>query len=670
MRMVFGQADEEEFYDAKERLVTKFAEWAEERSREVDPFVVDCALEFKWGYSDGRLGRWTTAAFRELLGEWFPRKVTLDESAWPAVVPTLHGWVDFLQHAGLRDQQGDGPSALHRELDDLAVDFTAAMADVTKYGMAKFWATTMAEHGVDVSDEEAVQRFITDLNEGRIGYEESALSAVLGNLDNLNNAAGDQVGQPEPSRMPPVRLAPETELAKGADENIAVQRLRALTQWAGDGRALTQTGRLKLADARQLVDLLGTSDVMDPVVGDRAVKTTSSAELYELDLTFQWAKAVRTVRVVKGRLVPVKKNAALLGRPLELWGRAFDEVANLGETICGRGYFQSLLTWDFELGYHAVLTALYTGGRLPRSELNDMVWELLCQAFWIDHGTQQQRWLWRKMVEADLRRLTDQLELLGAVRQVPEGEKTGLAEQSDVVADTGSAEAPPWLAGLEDDEHENDDELELTPLGVWGARRQLLGLGYAAPVIGDQAGESAEAAIAAAVEFGDVELTDEELAAWCAARGEEQAACELTALIRRTDEPRHRMLAFRALGYTGESGIAEIRTVRDDEDVGAYAGAWLVSREAADPSSLGRSEYALAMLETLAALRSLGPEAVVETFAEDATRENQLVMLDDLWRVRHPHLVPVLNAVAESHPDKTVAKAARKARFKAQSRST
>lgn len=662
MRMVFGQAEEEAFHEAKERLVTRFAEWAEEQSRDVDPFVVDCVLDFKWGYSDGRLGRWTTAAFRELLWEWFPRKVTLDESDWPAVVPALHAWVDFLQYAGLRDQRGDGPSALHRELDDLAGDFTAAMGDVTKYGMAKFWATLMAEHGVDVSDEEAVQRFITDLNEGRIGYDPSALSAVL------NNAAEDQLGQPGPSRMPPVRLAPEAELAKRADESLAVQRLRALTEWVGDGRALTQTGRLKLADARHLIELLETSDVMDPVVGDRTVKTTSSEELYELDVTFRCAKAARTVRVVKGRLVPVKKNAALLDRPLELWGRAFDEVANLGEAICGRGYIQSLLTRDFELGYHAVLMGLYTGGRLPRSVLNDMVWELLCEAFWIDHGTEQQRWLWRKMVEADLRRLTDQLELLGAVRQVPEGEKTGLAEQGDGVADTGNAEAPPWLAGLEDDEHENDDELELTPLGVWGVRRQLLGLGYDAPVIGDLAGESAEAAIAAAVEFDDIELTDEELAAWCSARGEQQAARDLAALIRRTDEPQHRMLAFRALGYTGESGIEEVRAVRDDEDVGAYAGAWLVSQGAADPGSLGRSEYALAMLETLAALRSLGAEAVVEAFAEGASRDNQLSMLDDLWRVRHSHLVPVLDAIAGKHPDKTVAKAARKARFKAQSR--
>ena len=44
-------------------------------------------------------------------------------------------------------------------------------------------------------------------------------------------------------------------------------RVVALTRWVGAGRKLTQTGRLTLAHARELVELLDTGDVIDPQTG-------------------------------------------------------------------------------------------------------------------------------------------------------------------------------------------------------------------------------------------------------------------------------------------------------------------------------------------------------------------------------------------------------------------
>ncbi len=56
-------------------------------------------------------------------------------------------------------------------------------------------------------------------------------------------------------------------------------QVRALVAWVGAGRRLTQTGKITLADARHLVELLGAGDRIDPAIGDRVFKTTSSAEL-------------------------------------------------------------------------------------------------------------------------------------------------------------------------------------------------------------------------------------------------------------------------------------------------------------------------------------------------------------------------------------------------------
>ncbi|MCX4771089.1 MULTISPECIES: hypothetical protein [unclassified Streptomyces] len=82
-----------------------------------------------------------------------------------------------------------------------------------------------------------------------------------------------------------------------------VEQVRALVGWVGAGRKLTQTGRVTLADARALVEVLDTGDRMDPVIGDRTFKAKSSEELYHLTLLVEWAKAARLLRTAGGRLL-------------------------------------------------------------------------------------------------------------------------------------------------------------------------------------------------------------------------------------------------------------------------------------------------------------------------------------------------------------------------------
>ena len=86
------------------------------------------------------------------------------------------------------------------------------------------------------------------------------------------------------------------ELTERAREAPAVRRMRALVEWVGEGRPLTQTGRLRRADALALVELLETGDVLDV-----RYPLQSSAELHWLTLWVEWAKACRLVRVVHGR---------------------------------------------------------------------------------------------------------------------------------------------------------------------------------------------------------------------------------------------------------------------------------------------------------------------------------------------------------------------------------
>ncbi len=150
-----------------------------------------------------------------------------------------------------------------------------------------------------------------------------------------------------------------------AVESALVSQVVDFVQWVGDGRKLTQKGAITRADARVLVDRLGTGDRIDPAIGDQVFKTKSSAELLGLTLVVEWAKAARLVRVVRGRLVPVKKSAALVDRPAELWMALFEVFGRLGTAFLPSGWGESFMRREFTAGFEALLAALY--GRTARS---------------------------------------------------------------------------------------------------------------------------------------------------------------------------------------------------------------------------------------------------------------------------------------------------------------
>jgi hypothetical protein len=135
-----------------------------------------------------------------------------------------------------------------------------------------------------------------------------------------------------------MRMPPNDRLTAAAAEAEPVRQLRTFTGWVGSGRTLTQMGRVTLADARELVGLLGTQDRLDPKIGDRVFRTKSSEELPGITTVVTWAKACRLVRVTGGRLVPVQRNAGLLDHPMELWARMFETFPRLGAALCPPGW--------------------------------------------------------------------------------------------------------------------------------------------------------------------------------------------------------------------------------------------------------------------------------------------------------------------------------------------
>ncbi|TVS99335.1 hypothetical protein FNH07_35160, partial [Amycolatopsis bartoniae] len=219
MRMVYTGADEEDFIDARRRLLVELDAWSEMRQRVVDPVVAGALLDYRFE-RDGLLGRWTREVLRGALLTWFPRKVVLLDPHSSAVLSTVEALLDFFDDADLFDDRSEPPGVLRTFVRGVADRFDEAMREPSNFGLAKFWAVAMAEHGVDPLDEFEAQEFLDRVQEGEVEVDQELLQDIA-----YRHYEGDTEVEPlEPT--PVFALASDQELTGDAAETRVVRRLR------------------------------------------------------------------------------------------------------------------------------------------------------------------------------------------------------------------------------------------------------------------------------------------------------------------------------------------------------------------------------------------------------------------------------------------------------------
>lgn len=470
------------------------------------------------------------------------------------------------------------------------------------------------------------------------------------------------------SPLPPVRLHSEAELARDALAAPLLSRAARLARWAGQDTRIGAGGELVEGQLPAAAEVLGLTGEDAPAYASEAWRVAVDVGLVEI------------LDEEEGR-VATGPDLALLtsGSPhdvLGVWLGALEAVladasmpdlddlvdAVNAEDYAGEIDFSSL-EWDLEaeaefldgvLGNLYLLTVSEEGpGDSP------VPLAALAASIIVPEGMREPTNDVLEQVSDAMMRLDDQFRIL---------EPIGLVDFQPV------DEA--LLADLDEDPAVAVDEsdvsrygmVRLTPLGLYGMRTRLLEAGMVAPAVGELADKGADALLDGTSAFPPA-AAQAETEQWLARREPLAAARELLAAARGADPgaPLRRLRCQQALSLVGAEAEPALREVLDDAELGGLARVWLAEHGAAEVPVPPESMVFWLTIDTLAAqLAAEGNSAELQALVEGLASQHS-GFFTTAWRVDHPATPEVLEAMGRLHPDKKVAKEARKAAFKARS---
>jgi len=119
-------------------------------------------LQWKGGYDDGRLGRWTQADLAEYMLDYFPRKVSVDDETLAALPECVRAFLGFLAARG--SLSGEPLEQLEEACEGLADEFLERARDSSQWGLAKSMFMQMQAEGIDPSASGALDAWMADFN--------------------------------------------------------------------------------------------------------------------------------------------------------------------------------------------------------------------------------------------------------------------------------------------------------------------------------------------------------------------------------------------------------------------------------------------------------------------------------------------------------------------------
>lgn len=620
--MQFDAEDEGAFHRRRDELGERFAQWLSAQGVPGDPNDAGLLMDWKWGYADATLDRWTVADVREFLFGWCPRKLSAAPQRCLEIPVSVAAFVEFLAHNAMLAPGSDPPSRIRSYAEGNVGAFVQEMGDPANFGMAKslFGGGGPAPGAGDGRDQvEAILRQLDRLSPEGIG---AALEHTI-----------DDDGPPPV--VGPVRLPSEEDHLASIRATTIMRQLRLLADYcAPPGRSLTGKDNLSLADARHLVDALGT-DTLGTDGGRSVVRSLRSVEdLPGLSHLVDIALTAGSVRRQRGRLLAVGRFAAL-GEV-----EAYEKVVRAAVSTSCRDPYDRGQFDDEHIGELLVELLDSDPDGVEVAKLVAGVGEIAAVS---SFG------LGRLLTELITGQVEQQLDLLVHLGVVS---ITGAERCSD-------CDLPHGLTG----------RAALTAAGVPVAVELAREAGAEVvlrldPVTADPA------AIADLIGMIDEQEWSRDASAWLAGQPDPTAAGhalvgEITAAGRETPIA---WAGLEAIGSVLGDGAAEAVRAQLGGPHDGVVLHWLVARSELDPAAVDPVRYVSGLMDVLAAVLDAGGPADLVAMLDAGDPAEHLAVLDEIWRFDHPRLPDVLETIGTHYPVKSVAKAARKTLVRHRSR--
>lgn len=621
--------DEKAFETTSSRLVAEFRRWLPAGSPGVDPEDATLLLDWKFSYADGRLDRWSADDLEEFLLSWCPRKVSFPLELARTIPGTVAAFLEFLADRGwLAPDTDPGLPAYARARE---ADFMAAMRDPAKFGMAKSLFAGLDLGPDDLEDPAAVQAAIESFN-------------ALAEEERFRLTRGEP-GSPEPEDDSPIGpvVRPDPQVLRRSAESAPVLTgFRRLSDYfAPPGRVLTKTGNLKLADARELVERLETGERFEQQYGEVTFHTRTAAHLWVLDHWQWWARAAGVLRKRHDRLIAVKSWPPRARKdPAAEVRRIFEVLLDHGVLSSALPQFQTRMN-DFLDA--AVLPILFRLVSADTDDFADLV-EVLTSTS-AELGIAE---LYPGQLERSLETLVVVLERAGVLRHE-------------------NYQMKPDLIG---DERRTGGTLALTPIGVSITIDLAREAGVPIDVI-ERLDELPGTALVKRMEGLGPEEWWPLAGRWLAEQpARSQALDDLIDAL--ADDP---LLFLMVLGGVPDdqrdawAAALRRRTVSDPPpgEIGSIALQWLLSVGLVDPTDVDPQTALDATLVTMGLMAEYAAEQFGESVAEMAAESAYEIIAAVIQR-EPPRAEKVLQTLGSRHPDKAVAKTARRELFRLRSR--
>jgi len=566
----------------------------------------------------------------ELLLDVYPRKVTVFDAAdIQDTIPAVRDLLAFLASTGRLS--ASAARKLGRELDRVAPRFTEAVMDPSRWGMARSLTQAMVTDGVDITDSAAVQEWIAAYN---ANLPDTSDDWDLDGDENLKEAFG------LPDRLPPRRLPGPDELAALARKSPLLATVARLAEWAGPRRAVEPEGELTAADTIAAAAQLGI-EIGDPAAVTTMFDVPELAHLWDLTMDTGFLEDEDqsdddAPEVVAGEAARQWRSGTDL-EALAIWSAALEFL--MAESLA----IDADLDQDLGdgLDFYGAGIGLVTALFLARDEgiLVTLADEVIRETAVGELSAAEAAETWAAWTQAHgepagvlLRRLGE----LGAVRL---------------------------------DDEEEGPVARLTPLGSWAVREELIASGVDVPLLPPPA-EMTAADLAGAAEGASEEEFTAETDAWLALREPGAAVRELLD-FGAVAGPAERMTAVMVVRRLGAAAGPGWHAVLDVPALRPYAKMALAETAAGSQPELEpqASDMAWMLTDLLAAMpEELEADEFAAELAEAMPAGTEDKMFDAMWRLPHPDAAAVLTLIGERHPDKKIAKAARRFAYKASSR--